>query len=112
MGDLIRLAPRLPTIQERLRNVNARLVGATLRWKRYRSWNATWLPGRCELCGTPFVEGGSKGALHSGYSVVAGGPAGQDDYLWICSICFEDRGAWFGWTVEGAPNPADPATAQ
>jgi hypothetical protein len=109
MGELIRLAPRTPTIEERLRDVNARLVGATLRWKRYRDWNAAWLPGRCELCRMPFVEGGARGALHSGYSVVGGGPAGQDDYLWICAICFEDRGAWFGWAVEGTPDhPGEP----
>jgi hypothetical protein len=102
MGDLIRLAPRRPTAQERFRDTNARLIGAELRWKRYRSWNAAWLPGRCELCRMPFSDDGSRGSLHSGYAVVHGGPAGQDDYIWICAVCVESRGHWFGWTMGGS----------
>jgi hypothetical protein len=74
------------------------LVGATLRWKRYRRWTTTRLLGRCELCGTGFTEGGTPG-LNSGYSVVAGGPAGQDDYYWICAICYETQRDRFCWTV-------------
>lgn len=97
MGELIRFAPRIATPEERLRDVHAGLVGAKLRWKRYRAWNAAWLPGRCELCHMPFSEGGARGTPHSGYSVVGGGPANQDDYLWLCAPCFESHGAWFGW---------------
>jgi hypothetical protein len=110
MGELIRLAPRVPTAQERLRNVNGRLIGATLRWKGYRSRNGTWLPGRCELCHAPFVEGGARGALHSGYAVVRCGPAGQEDCLWICVICFEGRRSWFDWIVEGTPHDSAEGT--
>jgi hypothetical protein len=73
-------------------------VGATLRWKRYRSWTASWLPGECEFCGAQFTEGGTPG-LSSGYSVVGGGPAGQDDYRWICAICYDLRRDRFCWTV-------------
>jgi hypothetical protein len=104
MGEIMR---RVPTTEERLRGVHPSLVGATLCWKRYRAWNAAWLPGRCELCHAPFSEDGVRGTLHSGYSVMGGGPAGQDDYVWICATCLE-RGAWFGWlVVEMAPNGRD-----
>jgi hypothetical protein len=75
-----------------------RLVGAALRWKRYRRWTNARHLGRCELCGAGFTEGGTPG-LNSGYSVVAGGPAGQDDYCWICAICYEMHRDHFCWTV-------------
>ena len=81
------------------------LVGATLRWKRYRHWTAPWPSGQCELCGARFTEGGAAGlssgysGLSSGYSVLSGGPAGQDDYYWICAVCYEIRREHFCWTV-------------
>jgi len=99
MGEIIRLAPRLHTPRDRALDLHATLIGAKLRWKRYRAWNAAWLPARCELCHTPFAEGEARNTLHSGYSVAAAGPAGRDDYFWICAVCFEDRQAWFGWQV-------------
>jgi hypothetical protein len=74
------------------------LIGATLRWKRYRQWTAAWLPGRCEMCDAAFTEGGTPG-LNSGYSIVGGGPAGQDDYCWICAVCYETQRDRFCWTV-------------
>ncbi len=73
------------------------LVGASLRWKRYRRWIGPW-PGHCEQCGALFGEGGTPG-LNSGYSVVGGGPAGQDDYRWICAACYEIGRDEFSWTV-------------
>jgi hypothetical protein len=77
---------------------HARLVGATLRWKRYRSWTSNRPAGRCELCGAQFTEGGRPG-LNSGYSVIGGGPASQDDHRWICAICYDLRRDHFCWTV-------------
>ena len=103
MGELIRLPVRPRSRQQHLRELNARLVGATLRWRRYRACNAAWLPGRCEVCHSPFLEGGGHGTLGSGYTVVRGGPAGEDDYLWICAVCFEGQGTLFGWMVEADP---------
>jgi hypothetical protein len=50
------------------------------------------------LCDAALTEGGSPG-LNSGYSVVGGGPAGQDDYFWICAICYETQRERFGWLV-------------
>jgi hypothetical protein len=83
---------------ELLDHQHTRLIGASLRWKRYRAWNSAWAAGRCELCATGFTEGGTPG-LNSGYSVVGGGPAGQDDYRWICAICYETHRDHFCWTV-------------
>jgi hypothetical protein len=74
------------------------LIGATLRWKRYRSWTAPWLSGHCQLCDAAFTEGGTPG-LTSGYSVIGGGPAGQDDCVWICAVCYDLRRDGFCWTV-------------
>jgi hypothetical protein len=74
------------------------LVGARLRWKRYRRWTSAALAGKCELCPATFTEGGEPG-LTSGYSIVNGGPAGQDDYHWICAICYESWRDQFDWVV-------------
>ena len=93
LGSRDRSAPA-----EILDRPKTRLVGAVLRWKRYRRWTGTWQLGRCELCGAGFTEGGTPG-LNSGYSVVGGGPAGQDDYCWICAICYEMQRDHFCWTV-------------
>jgi hypothetical protein len=99
VSNVIYLGTRAAPVERTLLDYpNANLVGATLRWKRYRSWTASWLPGQCEFCGTQFTEGGAPG-LNSGYSVVGGGPADQDDYMWICAICYDLRRDQFCWTV-------------
>jgi hypothetical protein len=72
--------------------------GAALSWKRYRRWTGIGPSGVCELCGARFTEGGVPG-LNSGYSVLGGGPAGQDDYRWICAVCHDLWRGQFGWTV-------------
>ena len=86
------------------------LAGASLRWKRYRRWTED-REGACEICGARFREtlahphpvdheGDSRAvALVSGYSIVGGGPAGQDDYRWICAICYESFRDYMGWHV-------------
>jgi len=99
MGELIWLIPRVTAADSRLRNPWARLKNANLRWQRYRRWTATWLYGACDFCQTPFSEDGEPGTLRSGYSVLGAGPAGQDDYSWVCAICFEDLRDRFNWTV-------------
>jgi hypothetical protein len=81
------------------------LVGATLRWKRYRPWTASWPAGECRLCGAQFTEGGTPG-LNSGYSILGRGPAGQDDYYWICAVCYEMKRDHFCWTVLDTRNEA------
>ena len=101
MGNLIQIGPpsAARTGQTEVMDHNrTHLVGAVLRWKRYRRWNAPLLIGRCEFCESPFTEGGAHGLI-SGYSVVGGGPAGQDDYCWICAICYENWRDHFCWTV-------------
>jgi hypothetical protein len=111
MGELIWLIPRAPRSPEadgRLRNPRVRLHNANLRWRRYRRWTAAWAHGACEFCRTEFSEDGEPGTLHSGYSVVLAGPAGQDDYCWICVVCFEDLRERFGWNVLEAES--EPAT--
>lgn len=101
MGELIWLIPRPTAADGRLRNPRDRLKDANLRWKRYRRWTSTWRHGACEFCRTEFSESGEPGTLHSGYSVLGAGPAGQDDYSWVCTVCFEDFRDRFGWTVLG-----------
>jgi hypothetical protein len=107
MSDVTYLTSRGgPATAEVLDHRRTRFVGASLRWKRYRRWTTSWLLGECELCGADFTEGGTPG-LNSGYSVVGGGPAGQDDYVWICAICYETHRDHYCWTVldtRGAPS--------
>jgi len=103
--DCRRPDPRPGSTVEVLDHKDTGLIGATLRWKRYRVWTSSSVSGRCELCGARFTEWGTPG-LNSGYSVVRGGPAGQDDYRWICAVCFETHRDHFCWTVldtTGAP---------
>lgn len=77
-------------------------AGASLRWKRFRRWTRT-APMACETCGAVFTEGGEPG-LVAGYSLVGGGPAGQDDYRWICAVCFESLRGLMGWRVLDSRN--------
>jgi hypothetical protein len=77
----------------------ALLAGACLRWKRYRPWSAAWISGRCESCLAPFSQDAAVSALHSGYSAIGAGPAGQDDFYWICAPCVDRHADDFGWTV-------------
>lgn len=101
MGELIWLIPRPTAADSRLRSPRDRLRDAHLHWKRYRRWTSTWRYGSCEFCRTEFSESGEPGTLHSGYSVLGAGPAGQDDYSWVCAVCFEDFRDRFAWTVLG-----------
>jgi hypothetical protein len=101
MGNVIQLGPPIRSATGRvevLDHSRTHLVGAVLRWKRYRRWAAPWLAGQCEFCESPFTEGGEPGLI-SGYSVLGGGPAEQDDYCWICAICFETWRDHYCWTV-------------
>ena len=100
----------MPARAELLDHPQGRLIGATLRWRRHRRWTATGPSGSCEFCGERFTESGAPG-LNSGYSVVGGGPAGQDDYRWICAVGYEIGRDRFCWTVldtrGDAVEPAD-----
>jgi hypothetical protein len=109
MSDVARLSSRSgATAAEILDHAHSDLIGATLRWKRYRSWTSSRVSGRCELCDATFTEGGTPG-LNSGYSVLGGGPAGQDDYRWICAVCYEIQRDRFCWTVLNTRGePAEP----
>jgi hypothetical protein len=79
MNNVVNFSSRAGLTRTELLDDHTNLIGASLRWKRYRQWTASWLPGRCELCDAAFTEGGKPG-LNSGYSILGGGPAGQDDY--------------------------------
>jgi hypothetical protein len=111
MGEVIQLGSRSHVggfETEILPHPKAHLTGAFLRWKRYRRWTTSLSIGTCELCDSPFTEGGEPG-LNAGYSVSGGGPAGQDDYCWICAICFELWQDHFDWTVlDSRSRPTQP----
>ena len=99
MGNVIQLGP--PSANGRVEVLDrsrTHLVGAVLRWKRYRPWAAPRPTGQCEFCESPFTEGGEPGLI-CGYSVIGGGPAEQDDYCWICAICFETWRDHYCWTL-------------
>jgi hypothetical protein len=101
MGNVIQLGPRSGSATGRaelLDHSRTHLIGAALRWKRYRRWTAHWSIGQCEFCESTFTEGGAPGLI-SGYSVIGGGPADQDDYCWICALCFDNWRDNFNWTV-------------
>lgn len=111
MGELIALAERRSAVLERRsarderRHSTDELIGATLRWHGYRGWNTSLVHGECELCQTPFADDGSRGTLLAGYSVVSGGPANRDDFVWICGLCYEEWSEWYRWTVEPEVRP-------
>jgi hypothetical protein len=112
MGDVIHLGPAshdATSETDVLPHSRRHLIGAFLRWKRYRRWTTSQAVGSCELCDAPFTEGGEPG-LNAGYSVVGGGPAGQDDFCWVCAICFEMWRDHFDWTVlDTSDRPSQPA---
>jgi hypothetical protein len=81
--------------------------GARLHWRRFRPWPSH--RSECANCEAPFSTDGSPGLL-AGYSVLGGGPAGQDDHTWICAICCEAWRDACGWVVLDTPgNPIEPA---
>jgi hypothetical protein len=48
--------------------------------------------------------------LTSGYSVVGGGPAGQDDFTRICALCYQILRDDLGWSVvDTLGRPSRPA---
>ena len=75
MNNVVNFSSRAGLTRTELLDDHTNLIGVSLRWKRYRQWTASWLPGRCELCDAAFTEGGKPG-LNSGYSILGGAPAG------------------------------------
>jgi hypothetical protein len=76
-------------------------AGARLHWKRFRAWTSPRQRAQCAICEAPFSADGYPGLI-AGYSVVGGGPVGEDDYTWICAICYEAWRDACGWVVVDA----------
>ena len=85
----------------RLRDQSNYLLGRTMRW-------ATWTPYRenrdhdhCEFCAAEISD--RPVDEHTEYNA---GWVTEDNYHWICPVCFADFREQFGWAVEGAaPTP-------
>ena len=86
------------------------LKGASFVRKPYSAWSESWDHDHCEFCSAKFVEAGSPAArpdaamhdstLHSeGYAAIGTGPDGQNDYHWVCEVCFEDFRERFAWVI-------------
>jgi hypothetical protein len=81
----------------RLTNQEKYLQGATLHWRRYRAPRPEWDHDHCEFCWATFFETPAPDALQAGYTT-------DDEYRWICEVCFADFRDRFAWQV-GTPKP-------
>jgi hypothetical protein len=66
------------------------LRGARLVAREYRAYRPGWDHDHCAFCGSKFSQ--RPGDLSVGYST-------EDEYHWICAVCFTDFSAEFGWQV-------------
>jgi hypothetical protein len=62
-------------------------------------WNCWTIPTPTSSARLSVGSDTGTPSLNSGYSVVGGGPAGQDDYYWVCAVCYEMWRDHFCWTV-------------
>ncbi len=78
----------------RLQGQERYLMGSTLIHREYRQnpRNSDWDHDHCAFCGKPFSLEDIPDALKEGYAT-------EDDYRWICSICFLDFKDDFKWPV-------------
>jgi hypothetical protein len=77
------------------------LQDATFVHKAYRAWSPTWEHDHCSLSTRKLVEKptGAADELTEAWAAVGRGPAGQDDYHWVCDDCFKDFRERFAWKV-------------
>jgi hypothetical protein len=90
----------------RLTGQEGYLQGATFVHKPYRAWSATWDHDHCTFCTRKFVgelgQLSDDGVLAAGYSALGRGPQGEDDYHWVCDVCFADFRERFDWKIKAA----------
>jgi hypothetical protein len=61
--------------------------------KSYRKPRPEWDHDHCSFCQAKFMEPGTPDTLHEGYST-------QDDYYWVCPLCFSDFKNMFDWSEQ------------
>jgi hypothetical protein len=75
---------------------------AVFRRKRYYRWSETWSHDHCKFCFATFVDSGSDeplpDTLNEGYAQAAHGKF-PDDYVWVCTECFDRIHEKAHWTV-------------
>ena len=74
----------------RLRNQEHYLKGKTFVHRAWRPRAPEWEHDHCEFCGEKFSD--ADGDLHEGYAT-------EDNYHWICPVCFRDFEVMFDWVV-------------
>lgn len=79
----------------RLTGQESYLSGRRLLWRKWWSYTEAWDHDHCAFCWAEFASDVSE---HTPYD--AGWVTADDDYTWICPVCFEDFKDRFGWTVE------------
>ena len=88
------------------------LTGVSLQWADWHPPRPEWDHDHCEFCWAKFVDPAfsewharvareDPKVLTEGYATLGTGPAGQDDYHWICDACFADFRTRFKWRVAG-----------
>jgi hypothetical protein len=80
--------------------------GSTWHHRSYFIWSPTWDHDHCSFCGASFEVPGSEAA--QGEDVRTEGWTSEDEYEWICDVCFADFRDQFHWQVRAAL-PADHA---
>lgn len=80
----------VPQNDWRLRDQKCYLKGKTLLHRVWQPRSPKWDHDHCEFCWEKFSD--ADGAAHEGYTT-------EDNYHWICPVCFRDFKTMFDWIV-------------
>ncbi len=76
----------------RLQGQERYLKGITLYWRQYSRYSEDWDHDHCAFCWKKFMEVDHPETLHEGYTT-------ENEYYWVCKVCFEDFRDRFHWRV-------------
>ena len=79
----------------RLQGQESYLANRTLRWSKWSSPRPDWDHDHCAFC---WAEFGSQVTEHCAYD--SGWVTADDEYDWVCPVCFDDFRSRFNWSVE------------
>lgn len=79
-------------------NGQEHMVGLTLFRRQWRQSRPHWDHDHCEFCLAKFGAADEDKALSEGYTT-------DDEYRWVCNVCFSDFKDQFKWTIVEEESP-------
>jgi hypothetical protein len=79
----------------RLRGQEAYLSERRFKWRKWWPHRPGWVHDHCAFCWAEFA---AEVTEHTPYD--AGWVTADDEYTWVCTVCFEDFKEQFAWEVD------------